>query len=85
MSAVIAAIIDPRKEEGGTYHGNPECNRIRRSSTAVVVVSIVEARGKGFTKCPSFTRERSTIAPCWTERGYVVPDEMARRNGGSPA
>lgn len=78
MTNVIAAIIDPRQKEGGTYHGNPECNRIRRSSTAVIVVSVVEARGRGYNPCTSFTRERSIQIPCWTKHGYVVPAETAR-------
>ena len=74
---MIAAIIQSTGDER-RYHGNPECNRIRRKKHTLVVISLVEARGRGYLPCPSFTRERSTISPCWTPHGYIVPSEMAR-------
>ena len=76
MTGTVAAIIIRNGDER-RYHGNPECNRIRRRKGELIVVTIVDARARGFLPCHSFTRERSTISPCWTPHGYVVPDEMA--------
>ena len=74
---MTAAIINEARDPDH-YHGNAECNRLRRGRGASIVVTQSSAALQGFSPCPSFSRYGRMTKKCWTHEGYVVPFDLTR-------